>query len=62
MLLVATLLLTLSNVAFLPSVVLALHRRFYTEAFVYAATMCFSTVRFFKILLLLTDLNCQAII
>ena len=43
-LLLATLLLTLSNLAFLPAVVLATVRRHYTEALVYAFTACFSTV------------------
>ncbi|XP_037074533.1 transmembrane protein 8B-like isoform X2 [Pollicipes pollicipes] len=42
-LLLGTLLLTISNVLFAPAVVLALRRRFYTEALVYAFIMFFST-------------------
>ncbi|XP_043223792.1 post-GPI attachment to proteins factor 6-like isoform X2 [Amphibalanus amphitrite] len=42
-LLLATLLLTISNVLFVPAVLLALRRRYFTEAFVYAFAMFFST-------------------
>lgn len=42
-LLVAALLLTLSNMFFIPAVVMAVRRKYYTEAFVYACTMFFST-------------------
>ena len=42
-LLVAALLLTLSNMFFIPAVIMALRQKYYTEAFVYACTMFFST-------------------
>ena len=38
-----TLLLTLSNLAFLPAVILAIFYRLYTESLIYGATMFFST-------------------
>jgi hypothetical protein len=43
LLLLTTLLLTLSNVFFLPAVLLALRRHLLTEALIYLATMVFST-------------------
>jgi hypothetical protein len=42
-LLIAALLLTLSNMFFIPAVVMAVRHKYYTEAFVYACTMFFST-------------------
>lgn len=42
-LLTAALLLTISNMFFIPAIVMALRRKYYTEAFVYTCTMFFST-------------------
>lgn len=42
-LLTAALLLTISNMFFFPAIVMALRRKYYTEAFVYTCTMFFST-------------------
>ena len=43
--LAAVLLLTLSNLLFVPAVVLAYRRRFYPQCLMYTATTLFSTVR-----------------
>jgi hypothetical protein len=42
--LLSVLLLTVSNVMFVPAIGLAVVRRFFTEAVMYSATMTFSTV------------------
>jgi hypothetical protein len=42
-LLIAALLLTISNLFFIPAIVMAIRQTYYTEAFVYACTMFFST-------------------
>nr|CAD7428789.1 unnamed protein product [Timema monikensis] len=42
-LLVAALLLTLSNLLFIPAIIIAIRRKLFTEAFVYACIMFFST-------------------
>nr|CAD7572428.1 unnamed protein product [Timema californicum] len=42
-LLVAALLLTLSNLLFIPAIIIAIRRKFFTESFVYACIMFFST-------------------
>nr|CAD7414452.1 unnamed protein product [Timema poppensis] len=42
-LLVAALLLTLSNLLFIPAIIIAIRRKFFTEAFVYLCIMFFST-------------------
>ena len=42
--LLESLLLTMSNLAMLPAISVALYRRYYVEALVYTYTMLFSTV------------------
>lgn len=42
-LLIAALLLTISNLFFIPAIIMAIRQKYYTEAFVYACTMFFST-------------------
>ena len=50
LLIASVLVLTLSNLSFIPAIVLAFHRRFYPQCMMYFLTMIFSTVSylFFK--------------
>ena len=46
--LLETLLLTLSNLAMLPAICVAIYRHYYAEALVYTYTMLFSTVCIYR--------------